>query len=72
MSAVAGDDPPAWAGATGGVEIVGQRGRAVRLVLDDGIDPQAVLRAAQAAGPVLHFSFERRRLSEVFREAVAA
>jgi hypothetical protein len=42
----------------------------VRLVLDDGVDPQAVLRKAMASGTVTHFSFERRRLSEVFREAV--
>jgi hypothetical protein len=30
-----------------------------------------VLAAAMAAGPVEQFGFERRRLSEVFREAVA-
>jgi len=29
-----------------------------------------VLRAAMAAGRVTEFTFERRRLSEVFREAV--
>jgi hypothetical protein len=42
----------------------------VRLVLDDGIEPQDVLREAMRAGTVTHFSFERRRLSEIFREAV--
>jgi hypothetical protein len=39
-------------------------------VLDDSTDPQTVLAAAMQAGPVVHFGFERRRLSEVFREAV--
>jgi hypothetical protein len=42
----------------------------VRLVLDAGVDSQAVLDAARAAGTVEHFALERRRLSEVFREAV--
>ena len=46
-------------------------GGAVRLVLDEATDPQAVLVAAMTAGPVEQFGFERRRLSEVFREAVA-
>jgi len=44
----------------------------VHLQLDDEVDPQAVLAAAQRAGSVVHFAFERRRLSEVFREAVDA
>jgi ABC-2 type transport system ATP-binding protein len=68
---VAGDDAGAWARTLAGVEVVANENGRVRLVLADGVDPQAVLRAAEAAGPVLHFSFERRRLSEVFREAVA-
>lgn len=37
---------------------------------DDGI-AQAVLDAARAAGPVEHFTYQRRRLSEVFRGALA-
>ena len=44
----------------------------VRLVLGPGADPQAVLAQAMAAGPVRHFSFERRRLSEVFLAAVGS
>jgi hypothetical protein len=39
-------------------------------VLDEDVDSDVVLRAAMAAGHVTEFSFERRRLSEVFREAV--
>ncbi len=38
--------------------------------LDDEVDSDVVLRAAMAAGHVTQFTFERRRLSEVFREAV--
>jgi hypothetical protein len=35
-------------------------------------DAQAVLAAAQRRGPVVEFSFVKRRLSEVFIEAVEA
>jgi ABC-2 type transport system ATP-binding protein len=44
-------------------------GGAVRLVLGDKVDSDDVLRAAMGAGRVTEFSFARRRLSEVFREA---
>ena len=44
---------------------------AARLVLDDVRGQRSVLRAAMAAGRVTEFVFERRRLSEVFREAIA-
>ncbi len=47
-------------------------GRRLRLVLDDDVDPQSVLSEAGRRGSVRHFSFERRRLSEVFREAVTS
>jgi ABC-2 type transport system ATP-binding protein len=60
-----------WASHLEGVTVSESVGPRVRLVLDDGVDPQAVLQAALAAGAVTYFSFERRRLSEVFREAVA-
>jgi ABC-2 type transport system ATP-binding protein len=67
------DDPDGnWASALPGVRVTGnERGR-LRLVLDEGTDPQHVLSAAMAAGAVEHFAFESRKLSEVFREAVAA
>jgi ABC-2 type transport system ATP-binding protein len=42
----------------------------VTVALDAGVEPDAVLDAARAAGSVEHFAFERRRLSEVFRAAV--
>ena len=41
------------------------------LRLVDGADPQLVLDAARAAGPVEHFTSPGRRLSEVFRDALA-
>ena len=46
-------------------------GRRAHLVLEEHVDPQAVLTQALRYGPVTHFSFERLRLSEVFREAVS-
>ncbi len=68
---VEGDWNGSWAGAVPGVSVSRVDGGAVRLVLDEDTDPQAVLAAAMAAGPVEQFGFERRRLSEVFREALA-
>jgi hypothetical protein len=44
---------------------------AARLVLDASVDSDSVLRTAMAAGRVTEFAFDRRRLSEVFREALA-
>ena len=40
----------------------------VLLVLAADADSQKVLEEARAAGPVEHFSFATRRLSEVFRD----
>ena len=40
-------------------------------MLDEGVDSDSVLRAAMGAGRVTEFTFERRRLSEVFREALS-
>jgi hypothetical protein len=40
----------------------------VLLVLAPDADAQKVLDTARAAGPVDHFSFATRRLSEVFRD----
>ncbi len=60
-----------WASGLAGASVSELDGGAVRLILDDDVDSDAVLRAAMAVGRVLQFSFERRRLSEVFREALA-
>ena len=68
---VAGDRDGAWARGLAGVRVSENDGGALRLVLSPPADPQSVLRAAFAAGPVTEFAVRRRRLSEVFREAVA-
>jgi ABC-2 type transport system ATP-binding protein len=70
---VAGDRDGAWARALAGVTVSENDGGALRLVLAEGggADAQSVLRAAMAAGPVTEFAVRRRRLSEVFREAVS-
>jgi ABC-2 type transport system ATP-binding protein len=60
-----------WARQLPGVSVSEISGGEVRLVLDDTVDSDDVLRAAMRAGRVTEFSFERRRLSEVFREALA-
>jgi ABC-2 type transport system ATP-binding protein len=67
---VEGDRLGAWARAIPGVMVSEVDGGEVRLVLDDSTDSDVVLDAARQAGRVTQFVFERRRLSEVFREAV--
>ncbi len=67
---VEGDRQGAWARALPGVTVSEVQGGEVRLILDDSADSDVVLDAARAAGRVTQFVFERRRLSEVFREAV--
>jgi len=59
-----------WARRLPGVEVSEIAGGAVRLVLGPEVDSTTVLQAAMAAGRVTTFDFARRRLSEVFREAV--
>jgi ABC-2 type transport system ATP-binding protein len=68
---VEGDREGEWARGLAGVTISEVSGGAVRLVLGDAVDSDAVLRAAIDAGRVTEFVFGRRRLSEVFREALA-
>ena len=40
--------------------------------LTNSADSQAILDLARAAGPVEHFAYEDRSLSEVFRQATGA
>jgi ABC-2 type transport system ATP-binding protein len=68
---VEGDRDASWARRIPGVTVSEVAGGEVRLVLDDPVDSDAVLQAAMAAGRVTEFVFRRRRLSEVFREALA-
>jgi ABC-2 type transport system ATP-binding protein len=67
---VAGDRDGAWARGLPGVQTSRYAAGVVRLVLDDRTDAQRILATAMRAGPVMQFGFERRRLSEVFREAL--
>jgi ABC-2 type transport system ATP-binding protein len=68
---VEGDRDAAWLRKLPGVAVSEIAGGAARLVLDASTSTDDVLRAAMAAGRVTEFVVERRRLSEVFREAVA-
>ena len=67
---VEGDRAADWAHQLPGVTVSELSAGAVRLVLDASVDSDDVLRAAMRAGRVTEFSLERRRLSEVFREAL--
>jgi ABC-2 type transport system ATP-binding protein len=67
---VEGDRDGSWARGIPGVTISEVDGGEARLVLDETVDSESVLRTAMAAGRVTEFVFERRRLSEVFREAL--
>lgn len=69
---VESDRDGTWARGLPGVTVSEVDAGAVRLVLDNDVDSQDVLTAAMAAGRVTEFSFARRRLSEVFREAMAS
>ncbi len=68
---VEGDRPGNWASGLAGVTVSELVGGAVRMLLKDDVDSNAVLEAAMKAGRVTEFTFARRRLSEVFREALA-
>jgi ABC-2 type transport system ATP-binding protein len=67
---VEGERSADWARGLKGVSVSEVAAGAIRLILDDDVDSDVVLRAAMAAGRVTEFTFARRRLSEVFREAV--
>jgi ABC-2 type transport system ATP-binding protein len=67
---VEGDRTAAWTRRLPGLSVSEVTGGAARLVLDDAVDSNDVLRAAMTVGRVTQFDFERRRLSEVFREAL--
>ncbi len=68
---VEGDRDGDWARALPGVTFSQVEGGEIRLVLDTSVDSDIVLRAAMAAGRVTEFTFARRKISEVFREALA-
>jgi ABC-type uncharacterized transport system ATPase subunit len=55
----------------GTVDLVRADGTA-EISLTTSADSQAILDLARAAGPVEHFAYEDRSLSEVFRQATGA
>jgi ABC-2 type transport system ATP-binding protein len=61
-----------WASALAGARVVGEDENGVLLVIDPGVDPQTVLRAAQAHGAVERFAFETAGLVELYREMLSA
>jgi ABC-2 type transport system ATP-binding protein len=67
---IEGERTADWAHGLKGVSVSEVAAGEVRLVLDDAVDSDVVLRAAMATGHLTEFTFARRRLSEVFREAV--
>lgn len=68
---VAGDETGRWAHGLDGVAAVDSVVKGtVTLSLARRDDAQQVLDRARAAGPVEQFGFVRRKLSEVFRDAV--
>ena len=67
---VEGDRDASWARGIAGVTVSEVDAGAARLVLDPSVDSDSVLRTAMTAGRVTEYVFARRRLSEVFREAL--
>ncbi|HEX9041771.1 MAG TPA: ATP-binding cassette domain-containing protein [Trebonia sp.] len=72
---VTGDRAAAWTvslgSATGTVDAVRPDGTA-EISVTSAAESQVILDLARAAGPVEHFAYEDRRLSEVFRQATGA
>jgi ABC-2 type transport system ATP-binding protein len=65
------DASPDWARSLQGVRVESADDDGVLLVVDPGTDPQIILRAAQAAGPVEQFGFETAGLVDLYREMVS-
>lgn len=64
--------PPApdWCAQMRGARVSGEDDRHFRLATTGESDPAAVLAAAQAAGPLLSFTFQPPSLEEMFLEAI--
>jgi len=61
------DGPDGWTQGLPGVSVERSDEDCVLLVVQPGIDPQTILHAALAAGPVEHFGFESGGLLELYR-----
>jgi ABC-2 type transport system ATP-binding protein len=64
------DAPPTWADGLRGAEVVSVDEEGVVLVVEPDVDPQSILSAAQAAGPVEHFGFESSGLIDLYRRLI--
>jgi ABC-2 type transport system ATP-binding protein len=60
-----------WVPAIAGVRVGGTDEEGVLLVIEPSVDPQQILRAAQAHGPVEHFAFETGGLVDLYHQMVA-
>ncbi len=67
---VEGDRAATWANDIPGVTVSEVTRGEARLVLGADVDSDAILDIARSAGRLTKFDFERRRLSELFREMV--
>ncbi|WP_062290767.1 ABC transporter ATP-binding protein [Demequina phytophila] len=61
---------PAWRPALAGMTVIDAGAAGTLVDLDETADPQALLAAAQAAGPVAHFSRTLPSLADLFAEVV--
>jgi ABC-2 type transport system ATP-binding protein len=64
------DGPDGWARSLPGTTVVSADENGVLLLVEPGTDTQAILHAAQAAGPVEHFGFETAGLMDLYRRIV--
>jgi len=60
--------PPGWASGLAGVRVLREDEAGTLLIVDPGTDSQAILAAAQAAGPLEYFAFEAGGLIDLYRQ----
>ncbi|MGD1058573.1 MAG: ATP-binding cassette domain-containing protein [Solirubrobacteraceae bacterium] len=60
-----------WASALDGVRVLSSDEDGVLLLVHPGVDSQAILRAAQQAGPVERFAFESAGLIDLYRQMIS-
>ena len=60
-----------WSSGLDGVRVLRSDEDGVLLLVDPGVDSQAILRAAQQAGPVERFAFESAGLIDLYRRMIS-